>query len=105
LAVLGGVLALPSGVLTSVFAWILFPSTWNRDTGTCLHGLLPGIVTVVVAGLLLWFAWHMLVRNRATGGAASFLRGFSLTLAVYLLVPWPCSVTSIGFNTAISCAR
>lgn len=103
-SVLGAFVALPVCVVLSLCGGF-FLSLLSEQPGMCVHGLVPGIVTVVLAGLLVWFAWHMLVRNRSAGRGASFLRGFSLILAVFLLAPWPCSWTWNGFALAAYCGH
>jgi hypothetical protein len=103
-AVLGVLVALPLCVVISLCGWIFLGSLPNQGV-SCVHGFVPAIITVVAAGLLVWFAWHMLVRNRSNGRGPSFLRGFSVTLAAFLLVPWPCSLTWTGFGAAIACAH
>lgn len=106
LAILGGIVALPVCLMLSLAGFFFWSWVTNQKGGaSCLHGFVPGVATAVVAGLLLWFAWHMLVQNRSNGPGASFLRSFSFILAVFLLAPWPCSLTWMGVSAAAYCGH
>jgi hypothetical protein len=108
-AILGGVVGLIVAVILSLVGLGLSGAMWGdspmQGAGACRNGIVTGSVLLAAAAGLGWLAWYMLFRNTSRGFGAGFLRGLSLVVALFLLIPWPCSYTGAAFSSFAACAR
>ncbi len=94
----GGLTGLADGVVLSLGGY------WAAGAlpgGRCAAGVGVGVGLLAVAAGAGFVAWR-LVSRRGGGPALAFLRGLSVTLAAFLLIPWPCSYSWAGFFAALS---
>jgi hypothetical protein len=108
-AVAGGIIGLVVAVFLSIAGYSMSGFAWDGSgsptRGACGSGIVAGIVLLAAAAAIGWIAWYMLFRNSSRTFGAGFLRGLSLIVAAYLLIPWPCSYTWAAFTSFGVCAR
>jgi len=107
-AAFGACIGLVVAVILSTIGLVL--STFASEgapqvTGACRGGILTGAVLLAVAAGIGWLGWHMLFRNSSRTFGAGFVRGLSMVVAIYLLIPWPCSYTWAAYTSVSACAR
>lgn len=100
--VLGVVLGLPASVVAS----ILLLTTWDSGSGrmSCTGGVLFGGGALAAMALLAWVTWRIDFRTRG-GFGMGVLRGVLTTLTLWMLIPWPCSMTGAGVLSVIDACR
>jgi hypothetical protein len=105
-AIFGGIMGLIVSVILSLVGLSLASVFWdNASRGACSPGIVGGIVLLAASAALGALAWYMLFRNTSRTFGAGFLRGLSLVVALYLLIPWPCSYTFAAFMSFRACGH
>ena len=108
-AIFGGFIGLLVAVALSVFGLglssVVSEGAAPPFSGACRGGILSGAVLLGVAAAVGWLAWHMLFRNSSRTFGAGFLRGLSVVVAAFLLIPWPCSYTWAAFSSFTACGH
>jgi hypothetical protein len=107
-AILGGIIGVIVAVILSIVGLGLSSASWDlssRTPGACGAGIVIGIILLAASAGLGWLAWHMLFRTSSRTFGAGFLRGLSVVVALFLLIPWPCSYTFAAFMSFRGCGH
>ena len=89
----GTILGVIVGLVVGIGFGLVALAAESQNGSGCGNAVVIGAVLLIAAAGLGLVAWHLVFRVKSESFVVALLRAASVTLALYLLIPWPCSFT------------